>query len=49
MIFSAIDITLIIGISVFSIVGIIFTLNYFVNKLQKDLTDNLRKDIEQMK
>lgn len=49
MIFSAIDIILIIGISVFSIVGIVFTLNCFANRLQKDLIDNLRKDIEQMK
>lgn len=47
--FSAIDVALIIGIGFFSIVGIIFTLNYFVDKLQKDLAIDLRKDIDQFK
>lgn len=46
MIFSAIDTALIIGIGIFSIVGIIFTLNCFVDRLQKDLATQLRKDIK---
>jgi len=49
MIFSAIDTALIIGIGLFSIVGIVFTLNCFVDRLQKDLAEKLRKDIEQIK
>lgn len=47
--FSAMDMILITGITFFSIVGVIFTLNYFVDCLQKDLAIDLRKDIDEIK